>query len=67
MSNIKFVYFDVGGVALLDFSGTDKWKQMKKAIGVTEESDSVFDAIWKKHRSRICIDCDVDTVQSQFN
>lgn len=27
-SNMKFVYFDVGGVMIKDFSGTDKWQKM---------------------------------------
>lgn len=66
MNEIKFVYFDVGGVTLLDFSGTNKWLQMKRDLGITKELDSIFDRVWKKHRSRICIDCDVDTIISEF-
>jgi HAD superfamily hydrolase (TIGR01549 family) len=63
---ISFVYFDVGGVLLLDYSGTDKWLQMKRSLGVTEDLDEQFDSIWKSHRSRICIDCDVDTIIPEF-
>ncbi len=66
MNNIKHVYFDVGGVALLDYSGTDKWTQMKRDLGVGEAQDQIFETIWKKYRSRICIDCDVDTIVSDF-
>lgn len=66
MSDIKFVYFDVGGVALLDFSGTDKWFQMKRDLGISEELDDIFDKVWKTHRSRICLDCDVDTIIPEF-
>lgn len=65
-NNISFVYFDVGGVLLLDYSGTEKWIQMKRDLGVTEDLDELFDAVWKKHRSRICIDCDVDTIVPEF-
>lgn len=66
MNNIKHVYFDVGGVALLDYSGTDKWTQMKRDLGVSENQDKIFDTVWKKYRNRICIDCDVDTIVSDF-
>lgn len=31
-SMIKFVYFDVGGVTIKDFSGTDKWEVLEKEI-----------------------------------
>ncbi len=62
----KFVYFDVGGVLLLDYSGTNKWVEMKRDLGVTEDLDEKFDQVWKRHRSRICIDCDVDNIVSDF-
>lgn len=31
---IKFVYFDIGGVVVKDFSGNNKWNEMKKFMGV---------------------------------
>lgn len=62
MKNIKHVYFDVGGVTLLDFSGTNKWVQMKRDLGITEHQDPMFDAVWKKYRKRICVDYDVDLI-----
>jgi HAD superfamily hydrolase (TIGR01509 family) len=66
MKNLKHVYFDVGGVVILDYSGTDKWTRMKRDLGVTQDQDEIFDSIWKKYRSRICLDCDVDTIISDF-
>jgi epoxide hydrolase-like predicted phosphatase len=62
MSNTKFIFFDVGGVLILDFSNTDKWLQMKSDLGVTEETNKAFEAVWQKHRDRIAIDCDIDTI-----
>lgn len=62
----KFVYFDVGGVLLIDYSGTNKWVEMKRDLGVTTDLDEKFDEVWKKYRSRICIDCDVDSIVSDF-
>jgi FMN phosphatase YigB (HAD superfamily) len=58
---IKFVYFDVGGVALLDFSGTQKWSELKKSIGITPEKDRDFESLWDAHCARVCIDYDVDS------
>lgn len=62
MSQIKFVYFDVGGVLLLDYSGTNKWTEMKRDMGITQDLDYIFEEIWDKNNSRICIDFEVDTV-----
>ncbi len=62
----QFVFFDVGGVLLLDYSGTNKWIEMKRDLGVTDELDSKFDGVWKRYRSQICIDCDVDTLVPIF-
>lgn len=42
MTTIKFVYFDVGGVAVLDFSGTNKWADLRNEFGITEK-------FWAKH------------------
>ncbi len=66
MNPIKFVYFDVGGVLLLDFSKTDKWSQLKRDLGVSSEKEPFFDAVWQKYRNRICIDCDVDTIAAEL-
>ncbi|TSC88118.1 MAG: putative hydrolase of the HAD superfamily [Microgenomates group bacterium Gr01-1014_16] len=44
---ISFVYFDVGGVVILDFSGTDKWEVVKKEWGIT-------DAYWDDFEPKLC-------------
>lgn len=59
---IKFIYFDVGGVLILDFSNTNKWQQLKNDLGVNEAIDPEFEAIWQKYRNRICLDLDVDSL-----
>jgi len=66
MSDIKFVYFDVGGVLLLDYSGTDKWQQMKLDLGIVGDLDNIFEELWNKNNPRICIDCDVDKLFAEF-
>jgi epoxide hydrolase-like predicted phosphatase len=66
MEKIQHVFFDVGGVLLLDYSGTNKWNEMKRDLGVTEENDAAFEHVWKKYEKLICIDCDVDTLIGDF-
>lgn len=66
MYNIKFVYFDVGGVALLDYSGTNKWQEMKDDLGITGKHSDIFEELWDKNDSRICIDCDVDALFAEL-
>ena len=66
MSKISFVYFDVGGVVLLDYSGTNKWEEMKQGLGVTPSTDAQFEAIWDSQHDRICIDYDVELYVPQF-
>lgn len=46
---IKFVYFDIGGVVVKDFSGTDKWAVMKDVMGVRKEFDKDFDQLYNKY------------------
>lgn len=64
---IKFVYIDVGGVALLDFSGTKKWDSLKKEMGVNEKNNDLWEKIWDQHEDEICVSRDVDTLIPIFN
>jgi len=57
---IKFVYFDVGGVVIKDFTKTDKFNELKKAMGLSPETEPIFMEEWAQHRGQICIDYDVD-------
>lgn len=50
-----------------DFSATDKWKDLRVAIGVTPEKERKFQEIWKDYRHRICIDFDVDDMIPLLN
>jgi len=53
--DIKFIYFDVGGVAILDFSKTNKWQEMTQALGVNEFNKDKFDEIFNKFEPEICV------------
>jgi len=42
----KFVYFDVGGVAIKDCSKTNKWEEMKRSKNITDPNyDTWFDEL----------------------
>lgn len=60
MSKISFVYFDVGGVVLFDYSGTNKWIEMQRGLGVTSAQESKFEEIWSRYSDEICLSRDVE-------
>lgn len=60
MTDLKFIYFDVGGVLLLDFAQTNKWQELRESLGFTSDRYADFDRIWKNHASRVCLDYDVN-------
>lgn len=66
MNKIKFVYFDVGGVLVVDFTNTNKMAELKKDLGVTASTEEAFEAVWQKYRNRICLDCDVDKIMPEL-
>ncbi len=54
MNKISFVYFDVGGVAIKDFSDTDKWDKMFDELGFGKFA-SEAKAIYSKYDDDICL------------
>ena len=59
---IKFVYFDVGGVVIRDFSGTNKWEELKTGMGIKPEQASAFNDIFDKYEPDVCVGRDVETL-----
>lgn len=41
--SISFIYFDIGGVTILDFSGNNKWEEMKRDLNIPASLDQEFD------------------------
>jgi len=66
---IEFVYFDLGGVLIRDFSdGTGKWAGMKKVMGVKPEFDKGFDELYNKYElEELCLTRDVDSLIPIFS
>lgn len=62
----KFIYFDVGGVVIDDFSANSKWQELQNDLGITPENHEAFWAIWQEHASRLCIDRDADVIVPHF-
>jgi FMN phosphatase YigB (HAD superfamily) len=60
---ISFVYFDLGGVLVRDFSGTDNWNVMKREFGVPEKRWKEFDDLYDTYEMEdVCLTRDVDTL-----
>ena len=51
----KFIYLDVGGVAIVDFSGNDKWNQMMSELGILGPKQEQFKKLWKEGESKLCV------------
>jgi HAD superfamily hydrolase (TIGR01509 family) len=59
---ISFIYFDVGGVAIKDFSDTPKWENMMDDMGVAIVRRDEFTSLYKKYDTEICVGLDIDTL-----
>lgn len=59
---IKFVYFDIGGVVVQDFTGNDSWQQLKNELGIRPDRDAEFEAFWPEYESQACLGRDLDTI-----
>lgn len=55
MSKISFVYFDVGGVIVKDFSDSNKWPTMLHDMGFKSEDIPAFDKIYNEFEQLVCI------------
>ncbi|MFC1622004.1 HAD family hydrolase [Patescibacteria group bacterium] len=52
---IEFIYFDVGGVVILDFSKTDKWERMLDELGVRKEDRDKLGQLFSIEESKFCL------------
>jgi len=59
---IKFVYFDVGGVVIDDFSGNNSWQELKTELGVEQEQEDAFDKAWSLLEQEVLVGRDVETL-----
>lgn len=63
----SFVYFDVGGVTIKDFTATDNWDRLKQEdLCLTDKTTPIFDKFWQEYGKRVSIDVDIDSVAPQL-
>lgn len=55
MSKLSFVYFDVGGVAIQDYSDSNKWDVMMHDMGLDKFDREQVDLIYDSHDDEICL------------
>ena len=55
MSKISFIYFDVGGVAIKDFSDNNKWDTMLKDMGLAQFEREAVDQIYDSRDDDLCL------------
>ena len=61
-NNIKFIYFDVGGVVIKDFSGTNKWNELKQNLGLKPEQYEEFETFFDEYEPQVCLGLDIETL-----
>ncbi|MDO8340607.1 MAG: HAD family hydrolase [Candidatus Woesebacteria bacterium] len=59
---IKFIYFDVGGVVIRDFSGTDKWEDLKRELGIPSDKSQEFEDIYDLYQDEINTNREIDSL-----
>lgn len=57
---INFIYFDIGGVVILDYSKTSKWNEMLADLGVSKETKPMFSRLFAAHEKKICVGEDIN-------
>ncbi|MFH0749874.1 MAG: HAD-IA family hydrolase [Candidatus Gottesmanbacteria bacterium] len=50
---ISFVYFDVGGVVMQDFSGTNKWHELMHDLRIPDNKKEAFNRLMTSYRPKI--------------
>lgn len=53
MTKISFVYFDVGGVVIQDYSDTNKWDVMRSELGAVGDLADRFETIFRQYNDRL--------------
>lgn len=52
---ISFVYFDVGGVVISDFTAGNGWQELEKELGITKDDSQSFVEFWDEHEEELCV------------
>lgn len=66
MPKISFVYFDVGGVLVKDFTATSHWDDLKRYLHIKEEDWPRFDQFFDEREQKMCRGTEADTFLPEF-
>ena len=66
MTKPTFIYFDVGGVLVKDFTHTNAWEKMRDYLKIRPEDHGDFDTFYNKVEERMCLGVEADTFLPQF-
>lgn len=67
MAAVRFVYFDVGGVGLIDFSHSTKWEAMMSDLGLLPHHHASFSEVFAAHIRDLCIGAiDTETILAKL-
>ncbi len=58
---ISFIYFDLGGVAVDDFTGNNKWQELGDEMGLTDANRDGFKEFWQQNELKFCTTDDIDS------
>jgi FMN phosphatase YigB (HAD superfamily) len=58
---ISFIYFDLGGVAIDDFTGNNKWHELGDEMGLSDVNRDGFKRFWEQHELEFCTTHNIDT------
>lgn len=59
---IKFIYFDVGGVVIKDFSGTNKWNELKESLGLKKSQYHEFETFFDEYEPQVCLGLNIENL-----
>ncbi|MCL4393180.1 hypothetical protein M1145_03525 [Patescibacteria group bacterium] len=66
-NNISFIYFDLGGVVIIDFSGNNKWNELKEKLKIPSSKSILFDKIFDEYEKQICTNMDIESMKGILN
>ncbi len=55
MSNSSFIYFDLGGVVIKDFSDSNKWQELTQGLGISDEKHQKFLDWWDEYGTDLSV------------
>ncbi len=59
---IRFIYFDVGGVVIQDFRGTNKWEELKNELGIPQDKSQEFEDVYDFYQDEINTTREIDSL-----